>query len=101
MLFVVEAASELRVSFRESKARLKPPPRPSPVPNKHIRSFPTGRSKAVPLLSFFNLCALVIAYVTILSLFIHLSFLRCPGKVALRFDLHRAGARRIYLRLFL
>ena len=45
-------ASELRARFRANKTSLSTD-----------RSFPTDRSKAVPLLDFFFVCAYVISYV--------------------------------------
>ena len=90
-LFVIEAAWDIRVKFCASKTGLTPSPpppptNPSPPPHTHGNNFPTDRSKAVPLLLFFFVCASVVSYVAlVLSLFEpHLFFFWCLGRAVLR-----------------
>ena len=71
------------MTFRTSKTSLSPPPSPTPRPP---RAFPINGSKALHLLQFFIVCAIVVSYMAfVLSLFVpHLSFFGVLGRLCIR-----------------
>ena len=73
---------ELHQNHPIPSLRTQPPPHTHTHIHKHP-SFPTDRSKAIPLLQFFFVCVSVMLYVAfVVSLFVpHLSFPFCPGRV--------------------
>ena len=81
----IKKGLEIRQMFREGEPALSPSPHPPP-PRLPTSSFPTYRSKAVPLLQFIFVCASVVSYVAfVLSLLVpYLPFFCCFGRPVLR-----------------